>query len=71
MESTLTDLCMKAEPLLFSAAMKEQRDDFNNRFATKEDFAKLETRIEAATNKMLVALMAVAGLLFAALKIWP
>ena len=34
-------------------------------------FAKLKTRIEAASNRMLVALMAVAGLLFAALKLWP
>ena len=55
----------------FSAALKDQREDFNNRFAAREDFAKLETRIEAATKKVLVALMAGGGLLFAALKLWP
>ena len=55
----------------FSAALKELREDFSNRFATKEDFAKLETRIEATSNKMLLALITVAGLLFAALKLWP
>ena len=62
---------MKEQREDFSTAMKELREDFINRFATKEDFAKLETRVEAASNKMLVALMVVAGLLFAAFKLWP
>ena len=65
------NVALKEQREYFNAAFKEQREDFNNRFATKEDFAKLETRIEAASNRVLLALIAVAGLLFAALKLWP
>lgn len=51
--------------------IKVLREDFKDQFATKADFAKLETKIETVSNRMLFALIAVAGLLFAALRLWP
>ena len=55
----------------FKGDLKELREDFKDQFATKADFAKLETKIETVSNRMLFALIAVAGLLFAALRLWP
>ena len=55
----------------FTGDLRELREDFKDQFATKADFAKLETKVEAVSNRMLLALIAVAGLLFAALKLWP
>ena len=55
----------------FKGDLKELREDFKDQFATKADFAKLETKIETVSNRILFALIAVAGLLFAALRLWP
>ena len=55
----------------FKGDIRKLREDFKDQFATKADFAKLETKVEAVSNRMLLALIAVAGLLFAALKLWP
>ena len=46
------------------AAREAGREDL----ATKTDLARLEARFAAAINKMLLGQVAVAGLLFAALK---
>ena len=48
------------------AAREAGREDL----ATKADFAQLEARFAAAVNKMLLGQVAVAGLLFAALKLF-
>ena len=59
----------------FKADMKELRDDFIDRFATKAALlatkAELKAEIAGATNKMLVGALGMAGLLFAALKLFP
>ena len=48
------------------AAREAGREDL----ATKADLARLEARFAAAVNKMLLGQVAVAGLLFAALKLF-
>ena len=64
-----------AEQLRFAAgadrdqlATKADLDQL--RTATKADLARLETKIENAVNRMLIAQLAIAGLLFAALKLF-
>ena len=57
------------------ADFKELRADFEDKFATKADLlattAGLKTEIAVAVNKILLGVLAIAGLLFAALKLWP
>ena len=48
------------------AASEADRRDL----ATKVDFAKLEAKLATAINKMLLGQLVVAGLLFAALKLF-
>ena len=48
------------------AASEADRRDL----ATKADFAKLEAKLATAINKMLLGQLVVAGLLFAALKLF-
>ena len=48
------------------AATEASRKDL----ATKADIARLEAKLAAAINKMLLGQLAVAGLLFAALKLF-
>ena len=52
----------------FKAGLKELREDFKGQFATK---AELKAEIAIATNKMLLGALGIAGLLFAALKLFP
>ena len=48
------------------AAAGADRDEL----ATKAEIARLETKIENAVNRMMIAQLVVAGLLFAALKLF-
>lgn len=52
----------------FKADMQELRNDFKDQFATKAD---VKAEIAIATNKMLLGAFGIAGLLFAALKLFP
>ena len=55
--------------------MKELREDFKDQFATKADLraaiSEVKADIAVATNKMLLGAFGIAGLLFAALKLFP
>lgn len=48
------------------AAAGADRDEL----ATKAEIARLETKIENAVNRMMIAQLAIAGLLFAALELF-
>ena len=47
---------------------KEFKDHLKDQFATKAD---LRTEVAVGINKVLFGVLAIAGLLFAALQLWP
>ena len=52
------------------AIVTTMADAFDDTVATKADIAELKAELATAVNRMLLAQLAVAGLLFAALKLF-
>ena len=52
----------------FQDDFKELKDDLKDQFATKAD---LRAEVAVGINKVLFGVLAIAGLLFAALQLWP